>query len=164
MSRPPRLLFVYGTLLFPEVLTALLGRCPPARPARLHGHRRLALRGRDYPALVAAEGHTVEGMLLAVTAAELARLDAYEAEEYRRVAVRVEDGAGAAPVAAWVYLWNGPAGALAERDWDAPDWRRRHGGRPARVPGARRRGQEGIGGRCWDRTSDPCRVRTVLSR
>lgn len=39
-------LFVYGTLMFPQVLRAVLGGNLAAEPARLTGYRRCALRGR----------------------------------------------------------------------------------------------------------------------
>jgi len=42
-------LFVYGSLLFPEVLTRVAGRELPTRPARLPGHGRYAVQGVVYP-------------------------------------------------------------------------------------------------------------------
>jgi len=49
---PSTPIFVYGSLMYPSVLTALLGRCPPAQAAVLTGFRRLRIRGEVYPALV----------------------------------------------------------------------------------------------------------------
>ncbi|WP_250292550.1 gamma-glutamylcyclotransferase, partial [Frankia sp. CiP1_Cm_nod1] len=48
----PSELFVYGTLCFPEVARALLGRLPCSRPAAAAGWRAAALPGRAYPGLV----------------------------------------------------------------------------------------------------------------
>ncbi|WP_445548822.1 gamma-glutamylcyclotransferase, partial [Frankia sp. CiP1_Cm_nod2] len=45
----PSELFVYGTLCFPEVARALLGRLPCSRPAAAAGWRAAALPGRAYP-------------------------------------------------------------------------------------------------------------------
>ena len=50
----PDALFVYGTLMFPEVLEVLLGRTPEMAPAALDGWRAAALADRVYPGLVAA--------------------------------------------------------------------------------------------------------------
>lgn len=53
IAEPPSTpIFVYGSLMYPSVLTALLGRCPPAQAAVLTGFRRLRIRGEVYPALV----------------------------------------------------------------------------------------------------------------
>jgi gamma-glutamylcyclotransferase (GGCT)/AIG2-like uncharacterized protein YtfP len=76
------LLFVYGTLQFPDVLRVLLGRVPPAQPATATGWRAAALAGRSYPGLVAGTGTgtgTVSGLVLAgLASAEVQTLDAFE--------------------------------------------------------------------------------------
>lgn len=38
--------------MFPEVLTALIGRVPRHQPATVHGFKRFALRGQVFPAMV----------------------------------------------------------------------------------------------------------------
>jgi gamma-glutamylcyclotransferase (GGCT)/AIG2-like uncharacterized protein YtfP len=48
-------IFVYGTLMADEVLKLLLKRVPPSKPATLAGHRRYAIRGQVFPAIVPAE-------------------------------------------------------------------------------------------------------------
>jgi gamma-glutamylcyclotransferase (GGCT)/AIG2-like uncharacterized protein YtfP len=68
--------------------------------------------GFDYPALVAAPGHSVAGELFAVPAADLPAIDRYEGyrpdapdgSSYirRRLVVRTQGGAEHA----WVYVWN----------------------------------------------------------
>ena len=47
LPSPPAALFAYGTLRFPDVLTALLGRVPEQAPAAVDGWRVAALDGRD---------------------------------------------------------------------------------------------------------------------
>lgn len=104
-------LFVYGTLRFPEVLDALLGRVPGLSPARVEGWRAAALEGRVYPGLVAAPGAVAEGMLVhGLGVDELALLHAYEDVEYDVVRLRLSDGRPAL-----AYRWLGEAG---EEDWD----------------------------------------------
>ena len=106
-------LFVYGTLRFPEVLDALLGRVPELSPARAEGWRAAALPGRVYPGLGAAPG-TADGLLVGgLGAAELALLHAYEDTEYEVVEIRLTDGRPAL-----AYRWLHEA---LDEDWD-PQW------------------------------------------
>ncbi|MGW5218250.1 gamma-glutamylcyclotransferase family protein [Nocardia sp. NPDC004085] len=110
---PDHALFVYGTLQFPEVLTALLGRVPSLEPAELTGWRAATLPRRLYPGLVsAAHGRARGAVLSGLTATEWAILDAFEDDEYDLRRVRV-DGRKA-PV--WTYVWTVAA--------DPADWER----------------------------------------
>ena len=43
----PTALFAYGTLALPDVVDALTGRVPAARPARLAGYRCRLIRNQD---------------------------------------------------------------------------------------------------------------------
>lgn len=87
--------FVYGSLLAPEVLHALLGRVPTHKPALLRGFRRYALRDRAYPGVVrvpesAAPDAFVHGnVLLNLAPREAHLLDLFE-DEYNVEAVSVE--------------------------------------------------------------------------
>ncbi len=97
-------LFVYGTLLEPAVLRAVLGRLPPRRPAALPGFRRCRLRGTPWPGLVAAAGTVTEGLLLEhLRPGDWRRLDRYEGPDYVRRTLVVHPHRGR-PVAAQVYL------------------------------------------------------------
>lgn len=105
------MLFAYGTLRFPAVLHALLGRVPPLSAASLAGWRAAALPGRIYPGLVpgaAARGVAIDG----VRAGEWDVLDAFEGTEYERREVTLDDGR-----TAWTYVWIA-ADAPAPHDWD----------------------------------------------
>lgn len=105
-------LFVYGTLRFPEVLDALLGRVPRLSPARVEGWRAAALPGRVYPGLVAAPG-VAEGLLVhGLSPDELEVLHAYEDVDYDVVELALADGR-----TALAYRW---LGEVADEDWD-PD-------------------------------------------
>ena len=75
--------FVYGSLMVPEVLEAVVGRHFDARPAELHGFARCSVADPDRrakgPVLLAEEGAVTWGLVLrGVDAASLARLDAFE--------------------------------------------------------------------------------------
>ena len=119
------MLFVYGTLQDPDVLGAVLGRAvAPAglRRATAPGHRAVSYPGRVYPALVpfvdeAASGLIVEGL----TALDLAVLDAFEGDEYRRQPIMVELDGQNHPAEAYIPVIaiapDGPAWSLAR--WTA---------------------------------------------
>ena len=47
-----RNVFVYGTLMYPEVLNALVNRVPSHAPAMLHAHVRHSIHNRKYPGCV----------------------------------------------------------------------------------------------------------------
>jgi gamma-glutamylcyclotransferase (GGCT)/AIG2-like uncharacterized protein YtfP len=96
LSGRGRHVFVYGTLVDPRRLAAVLGH--PARGevlrARLRGYRRVTTPAYDYPFVVEDPDASVEGFLVMdLAAAELECLDAYEdvvEGVYRRVPVVVE--------------------------------------------------------------------------
>lgn len=93
-------LFVYGTLRCPACQKRVFGRSAPMTGATLAGWRRSKIllgKGR-YPIIRRHAGYTVRGYTIEVTAPELAKLDHYEGEAYRRSRVRLTDGSEA-----WVY-------------------------------------------------------------
>ena len=87
------MLFVYGTLQDADVLGAVLGR--PVDTAVLRrvtapSYRAVAYPGRVYPALVVSAGDAAPGLLLEhLTELDVAVLDAFEGDEYRREPITV---------------------------------------------------------------------------
>lgn len=113
-------LFVYGTLQFPEVLRALLGRIPDSSPVTLDGWRAAALARRPYPGLVTANA-AVPGMrLTGLTAEELEVLDEYESGPYDLRELWLIDGRPA-----WCYVWTDATCVLAS-DWSADEFGAEH--------------------------------------
>jgi inositol oxygenase len=121
------LVFVYGTLLFPEVMRAVTGRAFPAEPARVEGFARVCVRGAVFPALVERPGAATAGRLCrGVDAASLARLDAFEGALYARRALRVRTDSGET-VSAWAWVAAADAhGALGDEPWDPEAFARLH--------------------------------------
>jgi gamma-glutamylcyclotransferase (GGCT)/AIG2-like uncharacterized protein YtfP len=102
-SRGSRL-FAYGSLEFPEVIGALLGRGLPGAPARLRGYRRGMLAGRPYPGIVEARDEWVDGVVWAgLSEGDIGALDAYEGREYARRTLTVV-GPGDEPLESFVYV------------------------------------------------------------
>lgn len=103
-------LFLYGTLLDPDVLAKVAGRHIPIAPATLHGWRRVATPDGRYPTLRRARA-VVDGALVAVNSATLARLAAYEGPSYRLTGVVVRTALGNVAASSWIA----PGRTL--RDW-----------------------------------------------
>ena len=132
---PGSRLFVYGTLMAPEVMEVLLNRVPAMRPARLEGFERWSLDGAVFPAVRRAAGGRVTGLLVdGLSTDEQAILDWFEDDGYELLPVRVcpldrpHDGA----VDAGVYSWparraDDPLADLRVGvPWSYEDFRRRH--------------------------------------
>jgi gamma-glutamylcyclotransferase (GGCT)/AIG2-like uncharacterized protein YtfP len=47
-----RAAFVYGTLMAPEVVNALIKRVPPMRTAKIKGFNRYCVKGVIFPAII----------------------------------------------------------------------------------------------------------------
>lgn len=94
------LLFVYGTLQDPAVQTRVIGRVVSGAPDVLDGFFKTeyAMPEGVYPLVIPRHGHAVVGLVLEVTAEELARMDVYETAAYRRVRVPLRSG-----LESWVY-------------------------------------------------------------
>jgi len=111
-------LFVYGTLMCPDIFEKVTGVQLPARPAEVWGFRRFALKGEQYPALVKSRGGVVQGFVYSLPVQLWEKLDAFEGEQYKREPVMVwyEDGKSEP---AMTYLFQ-PAfhHLLAGHDWD----------------------------------------------
>lgn len=98
-------LFLYGTLLQPE-LRARRGGSPALRhssgeAARLLGWERMAQRGARWPTLRRRRCAVVDGLVLPVGAAALARFGAWEGPAYRLYRVVVQTSRGNAVARCW---------------------------------------------------------------
>jgi len=106
----------YGSLMFDPVWSAVVTGQYSSRRVRVDGWQRYVIPGEDYPGAVVSAGSSMEAILWeGVDAEDLARLDAFEGDQYERVPVII--GPAARP--AWIYAWRG-ARPLASALWD-PD-------------------------------------------
>jgi|1185.fasta_scaffold108332_1 hypothetical protein len=116
----PADLFAYGTLRFPDVLEALLGRVPEHSPAIAPGWRVAALDGRVYPVLVPGDGGAGGILISGLTAGDWRVIDAYEDDFYELERLTLVDGRQG-----WAYLTRDPSAALPA-DWSPGDFTTRH--------------------------------------
>ncbi|MCE4565989.1 gamma-glutamylcyclotransferase [Maribellus sp. CM-23] len=108
--------FVYGSLLFSEVVQALTGTSFPTQEAILHNFKRLAVSEADYPAVFPSKGSKVKGKLLQnVDRRSLEILKFYEGDEYECIstAIHVKNKR----TEALVFVWKGDA-KLLNGNWD----------------------------------------------
>jgi gamma-glutamylcyclotransferase (GGCT)/AIG2-like uncharacterized protein YtfP len=111
--------FTYGSLMWADIMGRVCGRAFSALPASLADHVRHPVQGQDYPGMRPQAGASVQGRLyLDLDEAALARLDAFEGEEYQRSEVRVQLPDGRS-LLAWTYLYKPEFSArLGAGDWD----------------------------------------------
>ena len=112
--------FTYGSLMWADIWSVVCGRSHPAVDAELRGYARHPVRGEDYPGLaLAAQDARVSGQLyLDVDEASLARLDAFEGEEYERFVVTVQLADGSSRDAFCYRFCGDSAGRLLPSEWD----------------------------------------------
>lgn len=96
-------LFVYGTLVDPELLRSIIGRTVTGIPDKLYGYQykddALIIDGEKYPGIKECNGLSVEGVIYDVCPEELTLLDQYESGKYQRKRVRLESD-----INAFVYI------------------------------------------------------------
>ena len=117
--------FVYGTLMAPEVIETLLGRVPPMTSARLTNYVRHPVKQQVFPGLIAKQNHITTGYLVQnLQDSELIRLDWFEDKEYKRLDCVVETLEDGKSYRTQVYLWNNPLEELdISQEWDYEHFR-----------------------------------------
>lgn len=110
-------IFTYGSLMFPEVWQRVVQGHYRFASAAVDGYARFTVAGETYPGMVARTGATVSGVLyFDVDERDIAALDTFEGEDYRRETVRmVLDDGSSAEAGTYLYL---PPQKLLESPWD----------------------------------------------
>lgn len=121
----PRDLFVYGSLMFSELVEAIIGRGPAWEPAFLPGYKRCRLSDTPYAVIARRSGETVEGLLLKeLTDADLALLDRYEGELYAPMEVTVARADGSSARALAYSVASGFESRVSNEAWLAEEYER----------------------------------------
>ncbi len=116
-------LFVYGTLLVPDIMREVTGRQYAGESAVLPGYRRYRIRRRSYPGIVEEAGTSVSGTLFEMGPVALAAIDRYEDACYERRTVTVEVKGESRQAYAYVIPDN-RRHLLEDKEWDLDFWRR----------------------------------------
>ena len=87
-------LFVYGTLLDPQIQINVFSRQIKGFSDNLIGYRKIYRKFYDgiYPDLLEDKESIVKGMVLQVSDEDLKKSDIYEGNEYERLKVKLESG------------------------------------------------------------------------
>lgn len=125
-------LFVYGTLMFTEIRSALVGRDFETIPAVLHGYRRSAIflsRRAPVPGIVVDQKANVRGLVLrGVDRKSLWIFDTFEGVRgglYSRERVSVKDDEGKI-IEALTYVTGLALRDTLKGEWDPEIFRKRH--------------------------------------
>ena len=101
-------IFVYGTLRDPDVLSRLLRRVPPMKPAKVEGYRKYFDQDAGFPMAIKEKGSVIDGALMTgIGSRDLSMLDDYEGIRkglYKRITVQVMPAGSKAPVEAFMYV------------------------------------------------------------
>ncbi|WP_307873697.1 MULTISPECIES: gamma-glutamylcyclotransferase family protein [unclassified Frankia] len=122
VSADPAPLFVYGSLLVPDVLRVLIDRDPTREHAQAHGWRVITLPERVYPALIPEPQATAAGHLLTgLTPTEWETLDAFEADIYTLDRLALTDGGHG-----WAYTCTDSPELADQATWSPDGFAREH--------------------------------------
>ena len=120
-------IFVYGTLLFPEVLSIVMNRQVTEaayRPATIADFRRMQFAD-IFPVIRRQPGDTVTGAVIhGISDAELRHLDFFESDLYIREQVEVV--VDSKPLLAFAYVDPRQGGEENAREWDQEAFRVEH--------------------------------------
>ena len=117
-------IFLFGTLLDPDLRRIVLGADVEATSARLPGWRVERSAEGDWPILVRSDGDAAQGLLIEPSSDGASRMDFYE-EGFDFRTDEAEVGTGAGPVTARVY--RAPGGIGSGTAWSLADWQAAHG-------------------------------------
>jgi gamma-glutamylcyclotransferase (GGCT)/AIG2-like uncharacterized protein YtfP len=120
-------LFSYGTLQFPDVLSAVTGCHLEGDKAVLDDYACYLVKGKVYPGIVAEPGASVEGLVYkGIGEAHFRKLDRFEGELYERVRVCVTEMEGN-PMQTWTYvIRDAMRDRLARTPWNREDFEAGH--------------------------------------
>lgn len=109
--------FVYGSLLFPEIVEGLTGCKFATQEASLQNYLRCAVKENDYPAIIKKNECHVKGkVLLNVDEQSFELLRFFEGSDYHCAEVIAESANEKWQACA--FVWSGKTNELEENDWN----------------------------------------------
>jgi gamma-glutamylcyclotransferase (GGCT)/AIG2-like uncharacterized protein YtfP len=121
-------LFVYGSLIVPEIITAVTGRDFASKKGGvLRGYAQFARRDRPEAALLPFPDMTTEGTVYCDMDDEsLRRIDTFTGDSYHRVEVNIETYTGEWVEAEAHVIHLKARKLLTTKPWDEDEFRRKH--------------------------------------
>lgn len=121
--------FVYGTLMFPEIVFSLTHKKFKTENATLNNYKRFKIHdgnhSREYPAISKSEGDFVDGVLLFdVDEDSLKILDFFEDDEYIRKEMTVSFNNQSC--LAFVYIWNPKSKDKLKSSWNSDEFKEKY--------------------------------------
>ena len=122
-------LFVYGTLLFPEIVFAITGKNFKTKPAVLFDYKRLQVFNEGsrlpYPAITKSIGDSVNGMILFdVDAKSMQSIISFEADEYDQQLITFQ--LDNTYLHAVTFVFKDDLKHRLKSDWDLEEFRKNH--------------------------------------
>lgn len=122
-------LFVYGTLIHPDIYHLVTGTRKAGEQATAEGFEVLGVQGQSFPGMIEKPGFIASGILYRnLTEDELDRLDYYEDDFYVRKAIEItiQSQPGKNELA-WAYLVpESNHHVLSREQWDYSDFCKNH--------------------------------------
>ena len=121
--------FVYGTLSFDEIISALLGRKARGAPAKIYGYKIVRITGKRYPGLIKSSNKksSVEGMVHSdVSSEELKLLNTFEDDFYKLESEIVVCENGKTVTALTYIVPKENLNFASSEEWDRGGFRRKH--------------------------------------
>ena len=115
--------FTYGSLMYDSVWAKVVTQTYRQKSGVVHGFQRLRVKNEKYPGLIKGNG-VVEGIInFDIEAEDLARLDIFEGDLYKREAVEALDADGEKTIA-FVYLIRDEFKSVLDGEWSKAEFER----------------------------------------
>ncbi len=115
-------IFVYGTLLFPEITGKLTGKLFKTSPAVLHGYKIYLVKGSDYPAIFPEKGASTKGnILFNLDDSDIEILTFFEGDQYKTEKASILQNGK--PLDTNVFIWAKAKNELIEQEWNINQFR-----------------------------------------
>ncbi len=109
--------FIYGSLLFPEITKKLTGKSFKTSPAILKGYKMYCVKGCDYPAIIRENGTFTNGKIMRnVNETDILKMSFFEGDEYEIKKLRVLIN-GKSEIAL-AFVWAKEIENLENKKWD----------------------------------------------
>ncbi|AUZ85825.1 gamma-glutamylcyclotransferase family protein [Methylophaga nitratireducenticrescens] len=117
-------LFVYGTLMDPEIMRKVSGQKHTSKVATLDGFMRKKIKDEVFPAMIPQQGSRVAGLVyFNVPTESQRRLDQFEGAIYQKEEVLIFDDKNQ-PLRAQTYVLSEKyLNLLSEQDWDFDEFK-----------------------------------------